>query len=86
MLPHGFMNPFSVAIAQGIANVPVLSGSLFRITMWAVFTASIMIYSVVYARSIQNNPRKSLSHDSDNYFREQLAEINVKQHFGFVFG
>ncbi len=79
-----WMNPFSVAIAQGIANVPVLSGSLFRIAMWAFFTASIMIYSVVYAKSIQKDPRKSLSYESDNYFREQLAEINVKQHFGFA--
>jgi uncharacterized ion transporter superfamily protein YfcC len=79
-----WMNPFSVAIAQGIANVPVLSGSLFRIIMWAFFTASIMIYSVIYAKSIQKDPRKSLSYESDNYFREQLSEINVKQHFGFA--
>lgn len=79
-----WMNPFSVAVAQGIANVPVLSGSLFRIVMWAVFTASIMIYSVVYARSIQKDPRKSLSYNSDKYFREQMAEIDVKQHFGMA--
>ncbi len=77
-----WMNPFSVAVAQGIANVPVLSGSLFRIIMWAIFTGSIMIYSVVYARSIQKNPQKSLSYNSDNYFREQIAEIDVNQHFG----
>lgn len=79
-----WMNPFSVAIAQGIANVPVLSGSLFRIAMWATFTAAIMIYSVVYARSIQKNPRKSLSYESDNYFRRQLAEIDTNLNFGFA--
>ena len=79
-----WMNPFSVAIAQGIANVPVLSGSMFRILMWAVFTASIMIYSVIYARSIQKNPTKSLSYESDNYFRQQMAEIDATAHFGFA--
>ncbi|MBP7847569.1 MAG: putative basic amino acid antiporter YfcC [Burkholderiales bacterium] len=79
-----WMNPFSVAIAQGIANVPVLSGSMFRIGMWAVFTAALMIYSVIYARSIQKNPRKSLSYASDNHFREQLAEVDAKQHFGIA--
>lgn len=79
-----WMNPFSVAIAQGIANVPVLSGSLFRIIMWAIFTVSIMIYSVIYARSIQKDPTKSLSYESDHYFRKQMAEIDVKQHFGIA--
>ncbi|BCD92609.1 hypothetical protein fh0823_27480 [Francisella halioticida] len=28
-----WMNPFSVSIAQGIAQIPILSGSLFRIIM-----------------------------------------------------
>lgn len=79
-----WMNPFSVAIAQGIANIPILSGSLFRIVMWAVFTTLLMIYSVIYARSIQKNPSKSLSHKTDDYFRNQLSEIDAKQHFGFA--
>jgi len=34
-----WMNPFSVAIAQSIANLPPLSGAGFRIAMWCVFTA-----------------------------------------------
>ncbi len=33
-----WMNPFSVAIAQGIAGVAIGSGNVFRMTMWAVFT------------------------------------------------
>ncbi len=79
-----WMNPFSVAIAQGIANVPVLSGSLYRITMWAVFTLAIMIYSVIYAKRLQKNPKRSLSYESDNYFREQLSEIDINKQFGFA--
>ncbi len=79
-----WMNPFSVAIAQGIANVPVLSGSMFRIIMWAVFTLAIMIYSVIYARSIHKNPQKSLSYESDNYFRQQMSEIDATAHFGIA--
>ncbi|MDD3265620.1 MAG: putative basic amino acid antiporter YfcC [Burkholderiales bacterium] len=79
-----WMNPFSVAIAQGIANIPVLSGSLFRIIMWAVFTSALIIYSILYAKWVQKNPKKSLSYNTDKYFREQLAEIDVKQHFGFA--
>lgn len=45
-----WMNPFSVAIAQGIAGLPVLSGAPFRIAMWAVFTLVFLIWVLWYAR------------------------------------
>ncbi len=34
-----WMNPFSIAIAQGIADLPLLSGMPLRLVMWSVFTA-----------------------------------------------
>ena len=79
-----WMNPFSVAIAQGIAGIPILSGSLYRIIMWAIFTIALMIFSTLYAKYISKNPTKSLSYNSDEYFRKQLADIDVNQHFGFA--
>ncbi|MBE1301250.1 MAG: putative basic amino acid antiporter YfcC [Alteromonadaceae bacterium] len=66
-----WMNPFSIAIAQGIADVPLLSGSEFRIAMWAVFTLVGIVYTMKYGASIKACPEKSLSHDSDAYFRAQ---------------
>ncbi len=45
-----WMNPFSVAIAQGIAGLPVLSGAPFRIAMWAVFTIVFLLWVLWYAR------------------------------------
>ena len=54
-----WMNPFSVAIAQGIADLPLLSGMPLRISMWAVFTAFGMGFTVYYAtrtRSIPAHP------------------------------
>lgn len=44
-----WMNPFSVAVAQGIAGVPVLSGAGFRMAMWAVFTVVGAAFTVRYA-------------------------------------
>jgi uncharacterized ion transporter superfamily protein YfcC len=44
-----WMNPFSVAIAQGIADLPLLSGMQLRIAMWTVFTLFGMAFTVVYA-------------------------------------
>ena len=51
-----WMNPFSVAIAQGIAELPLLSGMPLRITMWGVFTAFGMAFTVRYATRIRVTP------------------------------
>jgi uncharacterized ion transporter superfamily protein YfcC len=44
-----WMNPFSVAVAQGIAGVPLLSGAPFRIVMWTAFTAVGLAFALRYA-------------------------------------
>ena len=44
-----WMNPFSIAIAQGIADLPLLSGMPLRIFMWSVFTLFGMSFTVIYA-------------------------------------
>lgn len=69
-----WMNPFSVAIAQGIAGVPMLSGAGFRIAMWAVFTAAGTAFTMLYARKIKKNPTLSVSYESDAFFRDDFKE------------
>jgi uncharacterized ion transporter superfamily protein YfcC len=44
-----WMNPFSIAIAQGIADLPLLSGMPLRIFMWSVFTLFGMVFTAIYA-------------------------------------
>ena len=44
-----WMNPFSVAVAQGIAQVPVLSGAPFRLMVWATFTVVGALFTIRYA-------------------------------------
>lgn len=48
-----WMNPFSVAIAQGIADVPLLSGMPLRLVMWSVFTVFGVIFTIRYAGRIK---------------------------------
>jgi len=45
-----WMNPFSVAVAQGIAGLPLLSGMEFRIAMWMVFTLFGVAFTSWYAQ------------------------------------
>ncbi|MBM7650110.1 putative ion transporter superfamily protein YfcC [Bacillus ectoiniformans] len=65
-----WMNPFGVSIAQGVAGVPVLSGSGFRMAMWAVFTLTGIVFTMVYASKIKKNPQLSVTKESDLYFKD----------------
>ncbi|MYL34898.1 putative basic amino acid antiporter YfcC [Pontibacillus yanchengensis] len=76
-----WMNPFGVAIAQGVAGVPVFSGSLFRIVMWLFFTIVGIIFTWQYASKIRKNPEHSLSYQSDEYFREDFESRDLNVNF-----
>lgn len=73
-----WMNPFSVAIAQGIADVPLFSGETYRMALWLVFTSIGLTATLLYARKIKRDPSSSLSYQSDDYFRQKQTQINVR--------
>lgn len=73
-----WMNPFSVAIAQGIAGVPILSGMTFRIFMWAGFTLIGIFFTMLYAKRIKANPLASYSYHSDDYIRNKKTDENAE--------
>ncbi len=68
-----WMNPFSVVIAQGLAGVPVMSGSGFRGIMWLGFTLLGILCTHFYARRVKANPERSFSYKSDAWLRETTS-------------
>ncbi|MFU8895255.1 MAG: putative basic amino acid antiporter YfcC [Gammaproteobacteria bacterium] len=76
-----WMNPFNVAIAQGIAEVPILSGAPLRIAMWLVFTAVGMGFVWWYARRVHARPESSPVYASDSVFRESTESTAVSAGF-----
>jgi len=56
----GIMNPFTVGIAQGIAELPLFSGIGFRIIVWAVLLAVSIYYVMRYAKKIKDKPELSI--------------------------
>ncbi|MEE2001740.1 putative basic amino acid antiporter YfcC [Alkalimonas sp. MEB108] len=60
-----WMNPFSIAIAQGIADIPLMSGAEFRYGLWLVLTVFGTIFTMRYASRIKANPELSPSYASD---------------------
>lgn len=74
-----WMNPFSVAIAQGIADVPLMSGQYFRMTIWALFTAFGLIFTLRYAKQLKNSYQ---THDTTASVSNQVPYLEpAEQHF-----
>jgi uncharacterized ion transporter superfamily protein YfcC len=76
-----WMNPFGIAVAQGIAGVPVLSGAGFRIALWVITTLAGVAYLMVYANKIKRNPQASMVYETDNFFRKTKIEEGQKVDF-----
>ncbi len=69
-----WMNPFGVAIAQGVADVPVYSGAWYRMILWVVFTTIGIAYTYSYAKKIKEDPTKSITYVNDkNNYQEAIA-------------
>ena len=45
-----FLNPFTVGIAQGMADLPLFSGMGYRIFCWALLTVLMVVFVCIYAR------------------------------------
>ena len=76
-----WMSPFSVAIAQGIAGIPVLSGAGFRLACWFIVTGLGAAYMMIYAERIRKNPQLSAVYESDGKFRAKLQERGSNHEF-----
>ena len=70
-----WMNPFSVVVAQGIADVPVLSGSTVRMGLWFGFTLFGMLFTMWYANRVKKGLIHSYTYRTDSFFREQNIDI-----------
>lgn len=80
-----WMNPFSLAIAQGIAGIPVMSGAAYRIVLWVIFTGIAIIFTMRYAAKIKKNPKLSVAYESDKYYRDDFGEKS-RQELPFTLG
>ena len=51
-----FLNPFTVGIAQGMADLPLFSGMGYRLFCWAFLTVLLTVFVLVYARRSRKQP------------------------------
>ena len=60
-----FMNPFTVGVAQKIAELPLFSGLLFRVVSWFVFVTLGILWVMRYGAMVRKDPTKSLMYGRD---------------------
>jgi uncharacterized ion transporter superfamily protein YfcC len=65
------LNPFTVGIAQGIAELPLFSGLEYRFICWIIVNIIGITFVLIYARIIKRNPKKSPVYKEDEYWRQR---------------
>jgi uncharacterized ion transporter superfamily protein YfcC len=67
-----FFNPFTVGIAQGLAEIPLYSGLAYRIVVWVIVTFATIAFVMVYAARIHKNPKLSPVYELDCAKKEKM--------------
>ena len=74
------LNPFTIGIAQGIAELPIGSGIGLRIICFIAFQGAAIIYLMLYARKVRRHPELSIVKDvkfnfSNGMNREEMEKL-----------
>ena len=76
----GMINPFTVGVAQSIAELPLFSGIGFRIVGYVVLYIIAVAYVMRYANKVKADPRSSLVYEQ---MQEEMAEDNTDKIYEF---
>ncbi len=68
------LNPFTVGIAQSIAELPLYSGLGYRIVIWFISTVSMVAFVMYYAKKIKRKPELSPMYETD---KERKVSMNL---------
>lgn len=77
-----FSNPFTIGIAQGIAEIPVFSGWEYRLFVWVVLMTAAIAFVMIYARKIEKNPQRSLVYEIDR--KRDLTAYHSEEDLAFT--
>ncbi len=71
-----WMNPFTVGVAQGIAELPTFSGIELRLVIWAVSLVVTSLYIMRYASKIKKNPELSIVADIELQEKDNKIDLD----------
>jgi uncharacterized ion transporter superfamily protein YfcC len=71
------LNPFTIGIAQGIAELPLFSGWEYRWFVWAVYTIIAIVFVMIYVRKLDKDPKNSILYGLPNFFDTAETPLEV---------
>jgi uncharacterized ion transporter superfamily protein YfcC len=76
----GFMNPFTVGVAQGIAEIPMFSGIALRLIIWVCTLILVIGYIFRYANKVKADPMKSIVYDLELQEKDKVIDLsNIRE-------
>jgi len=74
-----FMNPFTLAVAQGIVGLPIFSGLEYRVVIYVITTLVAFVFIYWYARRVKKNPQISIMYEADQ--KREKVDLTAKTPF-----
>lgn len=72
----GFMNPFTVGVAQGIAELPIYSGIKMRLAIWLASNLLVSWYILRYAKRVKGDLKNSYVYDLEMSQKEEAIDLS----------
>lgn len=76
----GFMNPFTVGVAQGIAGVPLFSGIALRLVIWVCTLTLVVVYIFRYANKVKADIKNSIVYELEMEEKDTAIDLNSVRH------
>ncbi len=70
-------NPYTLGVAQQLAELPLFSGAWFRIIIFVIIYLIFASFLSAYARKIDKDPNASLVHEEDKAEREKYKAVDA---------
>lgn len=76
-----FLNPFTIGVAQSIAELPLFSGVYYRILSFVVFYVIGLWFILRYAKKVKANPEKSILHGYEGDMGQEQFQLQAAEKF-----
>jgi len=73
-----FLNPFTIGVAQGMAEIPLFSGIGYRFLCWLILTFLTITAVLLYASRIRRAPTRSLMYEADAFWRSRNSASDME--------
>lgn len=77
----GIINPFTVGVAQGIAELPMFSGIGLRFIIWAATFILVTAYIFRYANKVKADPKQSIVYELELEEKDSVIDLSGIKEF-----